>query len=139
MLAQVHFNPTYLGTKDPWELFLFNFWDIQYFLQGKVIYVYIHLLASLLINFSKYFVSTLSLWRHVFPNRKVYIRCLLNTYFLITTFFSWPCCTACRLLVPRPGIEPRPSAVKVQSPKLCTREFPKGPLFICEKEGIDSY
>ena len=31
-------------------------------------------------------------------------------------FFFWPYCTACRILVPQPGIEPGPSAVKVWSP-----------------------
>ena len=31
-------------------------------------------------------------------------------------YFFWPCLVACGILVPRPGIEPRPSAVKAQSP-----------------------
>ena len=35
--------------------------------------------------------------------------------------FSWPHGTVCRILVPHPGIEPRPSAVKVPSPNPCQR------------------
>ena len=31
-------------------------------------------------------------------------------------FFFWLCWAARRILVPQPGIEPGPSAVKVQSP-----------------------
>ena len=39
-------------------------------------------------------------------------------------FFFWPRC--CGILVPQLGIEPRPSAVRVQSPNHWTaREFPK--------------
>ena len=44
----------------------------------------------------------------------------------INIFFFWPCCTACGILVPRPGIEPQPLAVRVWSPNHCTAgEFPK--------------
>ena len=32
-------------------------------------------------------------------------------------FFFWPHCMGCAILVPPPGIEPRPSAVKARSPK----------------------
>ena len=41
-------------------------------------------------------------------------------------FFSfWPCCVACGILVPQPGIEPRAPAVKVLSTNHWTaREFP---------------
>ena len=40
-------------------------------------------------------------------------------------FFFWPRCTACRILVPRPGIEPTPPAVEVRSLNHWTaREFP---------------
>ena len=40
-------------------------------------------------------------------------------------FFFWLHHSACGILVPQPGIEPRPSAVKAQSPKHWTaREFP---------------
>ena len=31
-------------------------------------------------------------------------------------FIFWLCCVACRILVPQPGIEPRPPAVEVQGP-----------------------
>ena len=54
-------------------------------------------------------------------------------YFLFHFFFWWEGAMphlwdvsgmACRMLVPRLGIEPRPSAVKAQSPKhLASREF----------------
>ena len=39
-------------------------------------------------------------------------------------YFFWPHHAACGILVPRPGVEPRPSAVKAQSPNHWTaREF----------------
>ena len=40
-------------------------------------------------------------------------------------FFFRLCCAACGTLVPQPGIEPRPMAVKAPSPNQWTaREFP---------------
>ena len=40
-------------------------------------------------------------------------------------FFFWPCHTACRILVPQPGIKPVPLAVEAQSPNYwITREDP---------------
>ena len=40
-------------------------------------------------------------------------------------FVFFACHVACRILVPRPGIKPRPSAMKAQSPNHWTaREFP---------------
>ena len=40
-------------------------------------------------------------------------------------WFLWQHCLACGILVPRPGIEPAPSAVRAQSPNHWTaREFP---------------
>ena len=40
-------------------------------------------------------------------------------------FYFWPCCTACRILVPQSGTEPAPSVMKAQSPNQWTvREFP---------------
>ena len=46
-------------------------------------------------------------------------------------FFFWPCCVAYEMLVPRPGIEPRPPAVRVQSPYYQTdSEFPKTTLIL---------
>ena len=45
--------------------------------------------------------------------------------YLYLFFFFWPHCVACGILVPQPGIEPVPSAVKVLSPNHWTsREFP---------------
>ena len=44
-------------------------------------------------------------------------------------FFFWPRCAAYGILVPRPGIEPRPSAVRARSPNHWTaREFPRPSL-----------
>ena len=46
------------------------------------------------------------------------------------SFFFWLCLPACGILVPQPGIEPGPSAVRAQSSNhWTTREFPKG-LFL---------
>ena len=46
-------------------------------------------------------------------------------YPLAIHFFFWPCCAACRILVPRPGIEPGPTAVEARSPNHWTDgEFP---------------
>ena len=48
-------------------------------------------------------------------------------YFLIVSilFFFWPCRMACGILVPQPGIEPGPLAMRPQSPNHWTaREFP---------------
>ena len=50
---------------------------------------------------------------------------LLTYIHLIIFFFFWSCGEACRILVPRPGIEPVPSAVKALSPNHWTaRKFP---------------
>ena len=44
--------------------------------------------------------------------------------------FFWPRRAACRILVPQPGIEPAPSAVKAQSPHHWTaRDFPPSSFF----------
>ena len=53
-----------------------------------------------------------------------------------TFFFFWLHSTACGIFVPRPGIEPQPSAVKAQSPNhWASREFPGcctfDPSFLC--------
>ena len=51
---------------------------------------------------------------------------LLNFFFLNSApmNFFWPCHTACGILVPQPGTEPEPSAVKAWSPNHWTvREF----------------
>ena len=49
-------------------------------------------------------------------------------HFLLFVWVSWPIHAACKILLPPPGIEPVPSAVKVQSSNhWTTREFP--PIF----------
>ena len=49
-------------------------------------------------------------------------------YFHVSSSFFWPHQMACGILVPQPGIEPVPLAVKARSPNhWTTREFP--PLF----------
>ena len=62
-----------------------------------------------------------------------------SLHFLIITdlsfflSFLWLCHTACGTLVPQPEIEPRPSAVRVQSPNHWTaREFPQQIFFYTE-------
>ena len=47
---------------------------------------------------------------------------------LLSFFFFWPRCAACGILVPRPGTEPRPTAVKVWSPNHWTTR--ESPLFL---------
>lgn len=48
---------------------------------------------------------------------------------------SWPCCVACEIFLPWPGIETMALGVKVQSPDQCTnREFPISyilKIFVC--------
>ena len=49
----------------------------------------------------------------------------LCRYFILFYFLIWLHHAACGILVPQPGIEPMPSAVKAQSPNHWTaREFP---------------
>ena len=56
---------------------------------------------------------------------------LLKKIFLICSLFFWMCCTACRILVPWPRIEPGPSAVKVPSPNHWTiGEVPQFSVFV---------
>ena len=51
-------------------------------------------------------------------------RALSRTHFLFFVF-SWFCCVACEILISRPGIKPRTSAVKAQSPNhWTTKESP---------------
>ena len=53
----------------------------------------------------------------------------------LSFFFFWPYWEACGILVPWPGIEPGPSAVKAQSPKhWTTREFPETFIFLYRDE-----
>ena len=59
--------------------------------------------------------------RGVAKKKKKKLAILLFIYLSI-----WPLRAACGILVPRPGIEPAPSAVKVRNPNQWTaREFPK--------------
>ena len=51
---------------------------------------------------------------------------LKRIFFKVTIFLFWPYCLAHSILVPPPGIEPRPMIVKVLSANLwTTREFPQ--------------
>ena len=46
--------------------------------------------------------------------------------FLLLLLLFWPCCVACRILVPQPGIKPVLSALEARSPNHWTaREFPR--------------
>ena len=49
-----------------------------------------------------------------------------HVYWFIYLLICWPCQVPCGILVPWPGVEPRPTAVKASSPNLwTTRELPK--------------
>ena len=49
--------------------------------------------------------------------------------FFLFFYFFWPCLAVCGILVPQPGIEPGPTAMKALSPNHWTaREFPPAPL-----------
>ena len=51
----------------------------------------------------------------------------VGEFYFIFYFCFWPHCVARGILLPRPGIEPGPSAVKAQSPNHWTaREVPCG-------------
>ena len=70
----------------------------------------------------KFFSS--SVYFHTFCNKHIF--CDQEGNF----FFFWPRQVACGILVLQPGIEPMPSAVKVQSPNHWTaREFPENVIF----------
>ena len=57
----------------------------------------------------------------------------------VVFFFFFGRCTACGILVPRPGIEPGPSAVTAQSPNHRTaREFPMV-VFLTHGTGTTGY
>ena len=57
------------------------------------------------------------------------MQCLLGFSHFILLFF-WPRHVACEILVPHPGIEPGPTAVKARSPNHWTaRGFPGFPHF----------
>ena len=42
--------------------------------------------------------------------------CFSNVFYVVQLYFSWPHRVACGILVPWPGIKPRPPAVEAQSP-----------------------
>ena len=53
-------------------------------------------------------------------------------------FFFWPCCMACGILVPQPGIEHRPLAVRAWNPNHWTaREFLGSCLLRCDLHKIN--
>ena len=47
-------------------------------------------------------------------------------------FIYWACCVACGILVPQPGIKPRPLAVKVQSPNHWTARNSQKKIYILD-------
>ena len=54
-------------------------------------------------------------------------------FFLASIFVFWPCPTACRILVPQPGMEPMPPAVEACSLNhSTTREVPLRVLYYCD-------
>ena len=57
----------------------------------------------------------------------------LDTGYFTYTVFFWPCCMACGILVPRPGIKPMPPAVEAWRSNHC---LPGTPLTstVCENE-----
>ena len=60
-----------------------------------------------------------------FISTDVYLQMGVGFKYILDGFFFWSHCTACRILVPRPGIETVPPAVEVWSPNhWTTREFP---------------
>ena len=53
------------------------------------------------------------------------LSCKTGILFCFIFFSSWPCLTACGILVPRTGVEPTPLAMKAWSPNYWTTgEFP---------------
>ena len=66
-----------------------------------------------------------SVFEHIFSSSAV---SFLSFFF----FLFWPHLPVCGILFPQPGIEPRPLAVKTQSPNHWTaREFPLQLFLIC--------
>ena len=55
--------------------------------------------------------------RALSPSAKVVPKQVVH---LLGFFSVWPCHMACGILVPQPGIEPRSSAIRVQSPNHTT-------------------
>ena len=66
------------------------------------------------------FWTTSVSWEALHLNRHIFLFC-----FLFVCFCFWPRCVSFGVLVPQPGIEPWPSAVKALSPNHWpAREFP---------------
>ena len=99
------------------------------------------LLAIWMLSLAKYlFSSSVHFWIKKFSHQIVwllYIFGILTPYQIqifsqkhtVFFFFFWLCCAACRILVPWPGVEPRPTAVKALSPNhWTTRELPRTTL-----------
>ena len=57
--------------------------------------------------------------------------CKLLGVGILCSFLFWPRHAACRILVPRPGIEPVPPAVEAQSPNRWTAREAPGILCSC--------
>ena len=78
------------------------------------------------------FLSLHAHWRISFPKGELPLPPTLPTLpriqnHIVGFGFFWPCCAACGILVPQPGMEPAPSAVKSRGPNHWTaREFPVG-------------
>ena len=62
----------------------------------------------------------------------VTLRSTLSVISILLSSFSWPQGTTCGILVPRAGIEPRPSAVKVQTPNHWTSSEAPSSFIIIE-------
>ena len=68
-------------------------------------------------------------WPRYLPPRLLFLQCMrcdfFNRLFYFFIFIFWLRCAACGIIVPWPGIEPGPSAVRARSPNhWTTREFP---------------
>ena len=60
--------------------------------------------------------------------------CEWNIFQFISVFFFWPCCAACGIFIPWPGIEPMPPAVATQSLNHWTaRKVPESAIVSAEK------
>ena len=70
-------------------------------------------------------------------SRAVFERCRVSSY--VTFFFFWLQCTACKILVPWPGIKPGSTAVKVPSPNHWTaREVAVSFILTCIRSQLTS-
>ena len=72
----------------------------------------------------------LPLFQMMFTDFCFLIRKVTHAFFGGGFFFFWLCRAACGILVPRPGIEPRPPAVEAWSPNLDSMDHQGIPLLI---------